>query len=44
MNRMIVLGAPGGGSGTIGAKIVKAFGFKHISSGDILRAHVELVH
>ena len=41
MNRMIILGAPGGGKGTISAKIVKAFGFKHISTGDILRAHVK---
>ncbi len=41
MNRMIILGAPGGGKGTISAKIVKAFGFKHVSTGDILRGHVK---
>jgi nucleoside-triphosphate--adenylate kinase len=36
----IILGAPGGGKGTISKKIVKDFGWKHVSSGDILRKHV----
>jgi UMP-CMP kinase len=32
-----VLGGPGSGKGTQCAKLVKDFGFKHISAGDLLR-------
>jgi UMP-CMP kinase len=34
---IFVLGGPGSGKGTQCAKIVKDFGFKHISAGDLLR-------
>ena len=33
-------GGPGSGKGTQCAKIVKEFGFKHISAGDLLRQEV----
>jgi UMP-CMP kinase len=34
---VFVLGGPGSGKGTQCAKIVKDFGFKHLSAGDLLR-------
>jgi adenylate kinase len=34
------MGAPGGGKGTISKKLVKDYGFGHISTGDVLRANV----
>ena len=40
MIRMIILGAPGSGKGTISSRIVRDFGFKHLSSGDILRSQI----
>ena len=39
--QMIILGAPGGGKGTISSKITKNFAFTHLSTGDILRSHVK---
>lgn len=36
----IILGAPGGGKGTISKKLVSDFDFKHISTGDLLRHQV----
>ena len=36
-----VLGAPGSGKGTISNWIVRDFGLKHVSSGDILRQHIK---
>jgi adenylate kinase family enzyme len=33
-------GPPGGGKGTIAKKIIKDFNFFHLSTGDVLRAHV----
>jgi len=33
-------GAPGGGKGTISKKMVKEFGFTHISTGDLLRTQI----
>ena len=35
--RIVLLGAPGAGKGTQCKKIVKKYGLKHLSSGDILR-------
>jgi UMP-CMP kinase len=34
---IFVLGGPGAGKGTQCAKLVKDFGFKHLSAGDLLR-------
>ena len=38
--RCIITGAPGSGKGTISARIVKDFGFKHLSSGDVMRKNI----
>lgn len=38
--RVIIMGAPGSGKGTVSARITKSFALKHISSGDILRANI----
>jgi len=35
------MGPPGGGKGTISEKLMKDFGFDHLSSGDMLRSHVK---
>lgn len=37
---VIIMGAPGGGKGTIAKKLVKDFNFHHISTGDLLRAEI----
>ena len=38
---MLILGKPGGGKGTISGKILRDFPiFHHLSTGDLLRAHV----
>ena len=37
----ILMGKPGGGKGTISKWLVKDFGFAHLSSGDMLRSHLE---
>lgn len=39
--RAVIMGPPGSGKGTVSARIVKSFGVKHISSGDILRANIK---
>uniref|UniRef100_A0A182IXK3 GTP:AMP phosphotransferase, mitochondrial n=1 Tax=Anopheles atroparvus TaxID=41427 RepID=A0A182IXK3_ANOAO len=39
--RAIIMGAPGSGKGTVSGRIVKSFGLKHISSGDLLRSNIE---
>ncbi|GAB0095875.1 GTP:AMP phosphotransferase, mitochondrial [Sergentomyia squamirostris] len=39
--RMLIMGAPASGKGTISGRIVKKFGFHHISSGDLLRWNME---
>ncbi|XP_063844143.1 GTP:AMP phosphotransferase AK3, mitochondrial-like isoform X2 [Scylla paramamosain] len=38
--KMVILGSPGSGKGTISSRIVRDFGLKHMSSGDILRSQV----
>lgn len=40
LKNFVILGAPGGGKGTICNKIIKDFAMKHISTGDLLRKHV----
>ena len=37
---VILLGAPGGGKGTISKYLVKDFGFFHVSTGDLLRKNI----
>ncbi len=39
--RLIVLGAPGSGKGTISSRLVKEFRLSHLSSGDLLRSHIQ---
>lgn len=36
----LIMGPPGGGKGTISKKLIKDFGFHHVSTGDLLRANV----
>lgn len=38
---VFALGGPGAGKGTQCAKIVEKYGWKHLSTGDLLRAEVE---
>ncbi len=38
--RLMILGPPGSGKGTIGKRIAENFNLKHISSGDALRDHI----
>jgi len=39
-NNLIILGAPGSGKGTQALKLVRDFGYKHISTGDLLRSEI----
>jgi adenylate kinase len=39
--RLVLLGAPGSGKGTQAERLAEHFGLTHISSGDLLRRHVE---
>lgn len=39
--RLIVLGAPGSGKGTIATELQKEYGIVHISTGDIFRANIK---
>lgn len=38
--RIILLGAPGSGKGTQGRALAEHFGVRHVSTGDLLRAHI----
>jgi adenylate kinase len=39
--RLLLIGAPGAGKGTQAKRLAERFGVAHISSGDLLRQHVE---
>lgn len=39
--KALILGAPGSGKGTISSRIVNKYNVLHISSGDILRDHIQ---
>jgi len=41
MKRIILLGAPGAGKGTLAAKITAAYKIPHISTGDIFRKNIK---
>lgn len=41
MIRAVILGAPASGKGTLSDKITKRFCMEHISSGDLLRMHIQ---
>lgn len=37
----IIMGPPGSGKGTVSGRIVRDFGLTHLSSGDLLRTHLQ---
>ena len=39
--RLLLIGAPGAGKGTQAGRLAEQFGIAHISSGDLLRQHVQ---
>ena len=39
--RLVLLGAPGSGKGTIASRIVKTYGVSHIVVGDLLRYYIK---
>ncbi|NWR76948.1 KAD3 phosphotransferase, partial [Centropus unirufus] len=39
--RAVIVGPPGSGKGTVSARIIKHFGMKHLSSGDLLRDNMQ---
>ncbi len=40
MKHLVLIGAPGSGKGTQAAKFVTDKGYKHISTGDLLRGEI----
>ena len=41
MKNLVIFGAPGSGKGTQSDRLVKRYGFKHISTGDVLRGEIK---
>lgn len=41
MKNIVIFGAPGSGKGTQSDKLVAKYGFKHISTGDVLRGEIK---
>lgn len=41
MKNIVIFGAPGSGKGTQSDKIVAKYGYKHISTGDVLRGEIK---
>ncbi|CAF1546848.1 unnamed protein product [Adineta steineri] len=39
--RLVILGAPGSGKGTIASRIIKTYGMPYIVVGDLLRSHIQ---
>ncbi len=41
MFNLILFGPPGSGKGTQSEKLISRYGFKHLSTGDILRSEIK---
>lgn len=41
MKNLVIFGAPGSGKGTQSDLLIQAYGFEHISTGDVLRAEIK---
>ena len=41
MFNLILFGPPGSGKGTQSEKLIASYGFKHLSTGDILRSEIK---
>ena len=41
MKNIVIFGAPGSGKGTQSELLVEKYGFKHISTGDVLRNEIK---
>ena len=41
MKNVVIFGAPGSGKGTQSDKLIKKYGFEHISTGDVLRNEIK---
>ena len=39
--RLVILGAPGSGKGTISSRLVKEFRLNHLATGDVIRANIQ---